>query len=183
MTNVANPQDHPPVEVRPGPVSKPAQPAHDHESAPDHPAVSGRGAVVGVIIVLIVIVGLAVYGILKRHHNDEVLADTTQQLAAPSVIAIPPQPGAPVDTFALAGNVGAFTDAPIYARTSGYLTKWYFDIGARVKKGALLAEIATPELDQQLSQAESDLVTAEANANNARIQADRYTGLVKTDAV
>jgi RND family efflux transporter MFP subunit len=171
------------VEVQPGPISKPAQPAHDHESAPDHPAASGRGAVVGVIIVLIVIVGLAVYGILKRHHNDEVLADTTQQMAAPSVIAIPPQPGAPVDTFVLPGNVGAFTDAPIYARTSGYMTKWYYDIGARVKKGALLAEIATPELDQQLAQAEADLATSQANANNARTQSERYQDLVKSDAV
>jgi RND family efflux transporter MFP subunit len=79
--------------------------------------------------------------------------------------------------------VTAWTDSPIYARTSGYLTRWYFDIGARVKKGALLAEIATPEVDQQLAQAEADLNTAQANANNARIQADRYTGLVKSNAV
>ncbi len=184
MTNVANPQDHPPVEVQPGPVSSSgAHAAHDHESAPDHPAVSGRGAVVGVSIVLVAIVMLAVYGILKRHHNDEVLADTTRQLAAPSVIALPPQPGAPVDTFVLPGNVSAFTDAPIYARTSGYLTKWYYDIGARVKKGALLADIATPELDQQLVQAEADLATSQANANNARIQSERYQDLVKSDAV
>jgi RND family efflux transporter MFP subunit len=83
----------------------------------------------------------------------------------------------------LPGNVTAWTDSPIYARTSGYLTRWYFDIGARVKKGALLAEIATPEVDQQLAQAEADLNTAQANANNARIQADRYTGLVKSNAV
>jgi RND family efflux transporter MFP subunit len=79
--------------------------------------------------------------------------------------------------------VTAYTDSPIYARTSGYLTRWYFDIGAKVKKGALLAQISTPEVDQQLAQAQAELATAEANANNARIQADRYTGLVKTDAV
>ena len=157
--------------------------AHDHESAPEHPAASGKGAVVGVSLLLIAIVVLAVYGILKRRHNDEVLADTTQQLAAPSVIAIPPQAGAPVDTFVLPGNVSAYTDAPIYARTSGYLTKWYYDIGARVKKGALLAEISTPELDQQLEQAQADLATAEATANNAHLQADRYSDLVKSDAV
>jgi RND family efflux transporter MFP subunit len=83
----------------------------------------------------------------------------------------------------LPGNVAAFTDSPIYARTSGYLTHWYFDIGAKVKKGALLAEISTPELDQQLSQARDELVTAQATANNARIQADRYSDLVKTNAV
>ncbi|MGD0790003.1 MAG: efflux RND transporter periplasmic adaptor subunit, partial [Terracidiphilus sp.] len=81
------------------------------------------------------------------------------------------------------GNVTAWTDSPIYARTSGYLTRWYFDIGARVKKGALLAEIATPEVDQQLAQAQADLNSAQANANNARIQADRYTGLVGSNAV
>jgi RND family efflux transporter MFP subunit len=139
--------------------------------------------VVGVAIVLIAIVALAIYGIWKRHHNDEVLADTTQRLSAPSVIAIPPRPGAPVDTFVLPGNVGAYTDSPIYARTSGYLSKWYFDIGARVKKGALLAEIAAPEVDQQLAQAEADLITAQTNAGNAKTQADRYKGLVGSDAV
>src|SRR5580693_7531802 len=91
MTNVANPQEHPRVEVQPGPVSKSgAHAAHDNESAPDHPAASGRGAVVGLSIVLVAFVVLAVYGIWKRHHNDEVLADTTQQMAAPSVIALPP---------------------------------------------------------------------------------------------
>ena len=97
------------------------------------------------------------------------------------MIALPPKPGAPVDTFVLPGNVTAYTDSPIYARTSGYLTKWYYDIGAHVKKGALLAEIATPELDQQLAQAEADLATAEANAKNAKAQAQRYQGLVQIE--
>jgi RND family efflux transporter MFP subunit len=83
----------------------------------------------------------------------------------------------------LPGNVTAYTDAPIYARTDGYLMHWYFDIGARVKKGDLLAVIATPEIDQQLAQAQADLATAEATANNAHIQAQRYTGLVGSDAV
>jgi RND family efflux transporter MFP subunit len=157
--------------------------SQDHESAPEHEAVSGRGAVIGVTIVLIAIVALAIYGIWKRRHNDEVLADTTQRLSAPSVIAIPPRPGAPVDSFILPGNVSAYTDSPIYARTSGYLSKWYYDIGARVKKGALLAEIAAPEVDQQLAQAEADLITAQTNAGNAKTQADRYKGLVSSDAV
>jgi RND family efflux transporter MFP subunit len=180
MTNESTPHH------QPGPDDAPQTGSHGanhHENAPDHPAVSGRGAIVGVTLVLIAIVALAVHGILKRHHNDEVLADTTRQLAAPSVIALPPQPGAPVDTFVLPGNVSAFTDAPIYARTSGYLTKWYYDIGSHVKKGALLAEIAAPEVDQQLAQAEADLAVAQTNAGNAKIQAERYKGLVGSDAV
>jgi RND family efflux transporter MFP subunit len=156
---------------------------HEHEGAPEQKPISGGKALAGVVIVLIVAAVLAGWGLLSRRNANKVLAERTTELAAPSVIAVTPKQGAPVDSFVLPGNVTAYTDSPIYARTSGYLTKWYFDIGARVEKGALLAEIATPELDQQLSQAESDLTTAEATANNARIQAERYTGLVKSDAV
>ena len=166
-----------------GSVQNGAQPAHNHESAPDHAAVSGRGTAITVGVLLIVVAVLAVYGVWQRHRTSEVLAQTTNELAAPTVIALPAKPGAPVDSFVLPGNVTAFSDAPIYARTSGYLTKWYYDIGARVKQGALLAEIATPELDQQLAQAQADLVTAQTNAKNAHVQADRYKDLVTSDAV
>ena len=164
--------------------SNPNPGTHDHETAPDHAAVSPRRTLVVVAIVLLLAAAaLAGFGILKRIHNDKVLADTTTELAAPSVIAIPPSAGAPVDNFVLPGNVSAYTDSPIYARTSGYLTRWYYDIGAKVKKGALLADIATPELDQQLAQAQADLATSEANASNAHTQAERYKGLVTSDAV
>ena len=114
---------------------------------------------------------------------DSALAERTDALAAPTVTVAPAKLGAPVDTFVLPGNVTAYTDSPIYARTDGYLLHWYFDIGAQVKKGDLLAVIDTPELDKQVAQAESDLATAQANANIARIQAERYSGLVKSDAV
>jgi RND family efflux transporter MFP subunit len=156
---------------------------HNHESAPDHAGISGRGTAITVGVVLIVVAVLAAIGIWKRHHNDEVLAETTKELSAPTVIALPAQPGSPVDSFVLPGNVVAFSDAPIFARTSGYLTHWYYDIGSQVKKGALLAEISTPELDQQLAQAQADLVTAQTNAKNAHVQAERYKGLVTSDAV
>jgi len=167
MTNESNP--NPTAAAKPVPQQvKPTK--HDHETAPDHAAVSSRGAAVGVAIVLIVAVALAGFGILKRLHNDKVLADTTNEMAAPSVFVLPPKQGAPVDSFVLPGNVSSYTDAPIYARTSGYLTKWYYDIGA-------------PELDQQLAQAVADLATSEASASNARTQAERYKGLVTSDAV
>lgn len=151
--------------------------------APAAEPIASGPAVVGLVVVLLIFAALATFGILSRIHHTNVLAKTTQEQAAPTVIALPPKAGAPVDTFMLPGNVTAYTDSPIYARTSGYLTKWYYDIGAHVKKGALLAEIATPELDKQLLQAEADLGTAEANAKNAHATAQRYQGLVTTNAV
>jgi RND family efflux transporter MFP subunit len=159
------------------------QQQHGHESATDQKPISPRLAVVGLILLLIVALILGGLGILRRTHADTVLAERTQELGPPTVTVAAPKTGSPVDSFVLPGNVTAYTDSPIYARTSGYLTRWYFDIGAKVKKGALLAEISTPELDQQLSQARDELVTAQATANNARIQADRYSDLVKTNAV
>jgi len=159
------------------------QPHQSRETSPEQKPISPRLALIGVALLLVVALLLGGIGILRRTRAESVLAERTQELAPPTVtVAVPPK-GAPVDSFVLPGNVTAWTDSPIYARTNGYLTHWYFDIGAKVKKGALLAEIATPEVDQQLSQAQADLATAEANANNARIQADRYTGLVKSNAV
>lgn len=169
-------------------MSNPSQPnpghaGHEHGPAAGQTAISGRGAAAWLVIACIVVLGLAVYGIWKRHHNDTVLADSTREEAPPTVIALPAKEGAVTDMLTLPGNVTAFTDSPLYARTSGYLVHWYYDIGARVKKGALLAEIATPELDQQVLQAEADLATAEATAGYAKAQADRYQGLVTSDAV
>lgn len=169
-------------ESKPNP-QKSQQGAHDHENAPDQAEIAPHKAIFGLIVILIALAALAIFGILHRRQVDDVLAKTTTELAAPTVIALPPKPGAPLDSFVLPGNVTAYTDSPIYARTSGYLTRWYYDIGGRVKKGALLAEIASPEVDQQLAQAQADLATAEATANNAHIQAERYSGLVTSNAV
>jgi RND family efflux transporter MFP subunit len=165
----------------PNPRSQPA--AASHETAPEATPLSPRKALVGVAVVLLILVVLAAVGILRRIHAGTVLAQRTNSLAAPTVSVAPAKAGAPVETLIIPGNVTAYTDSPIYARTDGYLDRWYYDIGASVKKGALLAVISTPELDKQVAQAESDLATAEATANNARIQADRYSGLVKSNAV
>jgi RND family efflux transporter MFP subunit len=160
-----------------------ARPPQKRETAPGQKPISPRKALLGVILFVVLAAALAGFGILHRVHAGRVLADTTRQLAAPSVTVAAPKLGAPVTSLVLPGNVSALTDSPIYARTSGYLTRWYFDIGSKVKKGALLAVISTPEVDQQLAQAQADLATAQAQANNARLQADRYSGLVKSDAV
>ena len=159
------------------------QTQHETITTPQHAPISPRKALAGVLVVLVVTGVLAVWGILSRKSADAVLAERTQKLAPPNVFALPPAPGAPVDSFVLPGNVTAYTDSPIYARTDGYLLHWYYDIGAHVKNGALLAVISTPELDQQVSQAESQLATAQANANLAAIQAQRYSNLVKSNAV
>ena len=156
---------------------------HDTETAPDQkPIKQGHGITAAVVLVLIIVV-LGAFGIFTRKNAMAALENRTNELAAPSVIAIQPKPGEPIQELTLPGNVTSYTDAPVYARTAGYLTKWYFDIGAKVKQGALLAEIASPEVDQQLAQAQGDLNTAQANANNAKIQADRYKGLVASNAV
>lgn len=154
-----------------------------HHHQPDHPPLSARRVVAGCVVVVAILGVLAAIGILRRTHGDTVLADRTERNAPPTVGVEPAQSGAPTDNFVLPGNVTAFTDSPIYARTDGYLLHWYHDIGTRVKKGDLLADISTPEVDQQLAQAQADLATAEATANNAHIQAQRYSGLVKSDAV
>jgi RND family efflux transporter MFP subunit len=168
----------------PNPNSPPGQqPAHGHETAPEQEPIAPRKALVGVVLVLLLLALLAGFGVWSRMGADKALASATNELAPPSVIVAPPKLGSPSDSLVLPGNVSALTDAPIYARTAGYLTRWYFDIGARVRKGALLAEISTPEIDQQLAQAQADLATAQATANNARIQADRYNGLVQSNAV
>jgi RND family efflux transporter MFP subunit len=111
------------------------------------------------------------------------LVEATDQAAIPTVNLVHPQPATRAQDLVLPGNTQAFIDSPIYARTNGYLKRWYVDIGARVRKGELLAEIETPELDQQLRQAKAELATAEANVNLSRITAERDENLLKTHSV
>ncbi|MBV9158348.1 MAG: efflux RND transporter periplasmic adaptor subunit, partial [Acidobacteriaceae bacterium] len=139
------------------------------------------------IFVLLVVLAIAAFivisGILPRVRARQTLREQTTLSAEPNVSVIHPKRGAPSEEVVLPGNIQAFIDSPIYARTSGYLRKWYFDIGARVKQGQLLAEIESPEVDQQLQQARADLATAEANLKLAQITANRYVNLFKTDSV
>jgi len=122
-------------------------------------------------------------GIHSRAAAESRLKQRTEDAAIPTVSVVFPREGAPTQEIVLPGNTQAFSDAPIYARTSGYLKRWYFDIGAHVQKGQLLAEIETPEVDQQLQQAQADLHTAQANLNIAKITASRWQDLVSTGSV
>jgi RND family efflux transporter MFP subunit len=135
------------------------------------------------VLAFVVVVALVISGILPRIQARNTLAKETKEMAIPTVAVVRPQRSAPSNELVLPANVQAYIDAPIYARTNGYLKKWYADIGARVTTGQLLAEIETPEVDQQLRQARADLATAEANRSLAQITADRYVGLLKTDSV
>ena len=126
---------------------------------------------------------LAITGILPRVRARQMLQQQTHSLAEPVVAVVKPQRQAATDELVLPGNVQAYTDAPIYARSNGYLKRWYFDIGSRVRAGQLLAEIESPETDQQLAQAREELATAQANLKLAEITAARYRDLLRTDSV
>jgi RND family efflux transporter MFP subunit len=130
------------------------------------------------------LLALVIYsGVHSRAVTEARLEQRTEQAAIPTVDVLFPREGAPTQEIVLPGNTQAFSDSPIYARTSGYLRRWYFDIGAHVQKGQLLAEIETPEVDQQLLQARADLDTAHANLNIAKITASRWQDLVSTGSV
>jgi RND family efflux transporter MFP subunit len=137
----------------------------------------------GVAIAVVVVAVLLVTGILSRVRARTKLKAETNQVALTSVSVVAPKQTAPAEEIILPGNVQPFITSPVYARTNGYLKKWYFDIGAHVKKGQLLAVIETPEVDQQLQQARSNLSTAQANLELATITKTRYQGLLKTHAV
>ena len=135
------------------------------------------------VVALLVVAGVVVAGVVPRIKARAALTTETRNLAIPTVNVIHPKLGAPKTEIILPGNIQAFTDSPIYARTNGYLKKWYVDIGGRVEQGQLLAEIETPEVDQQLDQAKADLNTAQANFALSEITANRYEDLLKTDSV
>jgi RND family efflux transporter MFP subunit len=129
------------------------------------------------------LVALIVLGIRSRLDAEKKLETTVKSSAIPVVTVVHPEASSKAQEIELPGTTQAFTEAPIYARTSGYLKAWYLDIGAHAKRGQLLAEIETPELDQQLEQAENDLKTAEANLQLAQVTADRWLYLLKGNVI
>ena len=143
----------------------------------------GRGPIVVGVLAFLLLGILIALGIRTRVHAEEALATRAHEDAVLSVAITTPVQGAAAQEITLPANTQAFIDTPIYARTSGYLRKWYADIGTRVHTGELLAEIETPELDQQVKQAQSELATAQANQQIAQITSERWTKLLAKNAV
>lgn len=142
-----------------------------------------RRALILVLVLVVIAVVVGVVGIVSRRHTNSTLRKHTDAMAVPAVAVDVAQPGEPMQEVVLPGAIQAFKDAPIYARTDGYVRSWAHDIGSHVRKGELLAVIDTPELDKQVDQARSQVITAEANAHLTEVTAKRYQGLTDTDAV
>jgi RND family efflux transporter MFP subunit len=161
------------------PAAHPAPPPAPQAGEPG----LGRGVWIGLLAIAAVIAAVVIHGILQRSAAERSLAAENTEMAVPDIAVTHPTPTGSSDELALPGNTQAFVDTPIYARTNGYLKKWYFDIGAHVHQGQLLAVIETPELDQQLQSAQADLKTAQANLDLANTTSARYQNLLKTNSV
>jgi RND family efflux transporter MFP subunit len=158
-------------------------PAHADAPRSDPPSENPGGLrTIGIIAAVALLVAIA-YGLHLRSASEKNLTVATDEAAIPTVNVTHPVQGIKAGDLALPGNVEAFTDTPIYSRTNGYLKKWYFDIGAHVHKGDLLAVIETPEVDQQLSQSRAELERMQADADLAGVTSNRWQVLLSKHAV
>src|SRR6516165_9470886 len=146
---------------------------------PKLPPATPRKALLLIVLVLLLLVIGGVISFFVRLHDSHVLANESEREAIPTVAVVHPTAEKPDEELVLPGTLQAYEESPIYARTNGYLLRWYKDIGSRVTKGDLLADIDTPEVDQELSQAKADLNTFKANENLSQITATRYSELLK----
>jgi RND family efflux transporter MFP subunit len=144
---------------------------------------SRRGLRLAGIVVAVVVIVVVATGLYSRASGNARLREWTDAQAIPVVAIANPLAGANANALELPGRFEAFARAPLYARVSGYLKSWKFDIGAQVKAGQLLAEIETPDLDQQLQQARADLNTAQANEKLAAITAERWQAILRSNTV
>jgi RND family efflux transporter MFP subunit len=144
---------------------------------------TSKGPIISVVAVIVAGALIAAWGIADRGHAMTELVRETREQAVSTVVVTTPTRGAASEEVALPGNVQAYTDAAIFARTAGYLKTRLADIGSHVQAGQVLAEIDTPEIDQQLLQARAELATAQANAALAKTTAARYEDLIKSDSV
>jgi RND family efflux transporter MFP subunit len=156
----------------------------DESKFAEEPAGRGPGPLLRWFLILFFIFAvLGIYAVSQRMSEHKALAQQTEQMAVPYVSVIRATPIDADSEMILPGTLKPDVESPIYARTNGYLKKWYKDIGSHVQKGEILAEIDTPEIDQQLAQARADLVTSQANLSLATLTATRYQDLIKSDSV
>jgi membrane fusion protein, multidrug efflux system len=153
------------------------------ERAPNlRPAAAGRAKImIGAVLLVLLTAGAVTW--LTRKGEADALAKETEAAAIPTVAVVQPAKGPGEDELILPGNLQAFIESPIFARTNGYLLKWYKDMGSHVEKGELLATIDTPEVDQELSQARASREQIKAALGLAKISAERWENLRKTDSV
>jgi len=150
---------------------------------PKLPPASPRKALLMVGVVLLLLIIGAVITVFIRMHSSQVLARETEREAIVTVAVIHPVAEKPDEELILPGTLQAYEESPIYARTNGYLLRWYKDIGSHISKGDLLADIDTPEVDQELMQARATRQQVLAQLDLAKINANRYAELRKTDSV
>jgi RND family efflux transporter MFP subunit len=137
----------------------------------------------GLLVAVLIVAGVLASGIRARLQAETAVKSETAEIAVMPVSVVKPQRSSPKEEVVLPGNVQPYYNSPIYARTNGYVKHWYVDIGAHVKQGQLLADIETPEVDQQLEQARANMATAQANLNLSQITTARYQRLKNTNAV
>jgi RND family efflux transporter MFP subunit len=146
------------------------------------PAPAGRAKmVIGIVLLVLLVAGVATF--LSRKSETDALAKETDAAAIPTVAVVQPAAEKADNELVLPGNLQAYIESPIFARTNGYLLRWYKDIGSKVEKGELLATIDTPEVDQELSQARANREQIKAALGLAKISADRWANLRKSDSV
>lgn len=173
-------------------VQTPPMPKQPNETHPMHPEIdvppdlppapAGKGTIlVGAVLLVLITAGVVTF--LNRNTEANALAKETEATAIPTVAVVHPQSEASNDELILPGNLQAFEESPIFARTNGYLLRWYKDIGSKVEKGEQLAAIDTPEVDQELSQARATREQVKSALGLAKISADRWANLRKTDSV
>src|SRR5216684_603838 len=153
------------------------------ESPARSPKTKKKTSYLVLVVVAILLVAGGIIALVLRLGERRALAKETEVLAVPSVIVIQPKLEPPQEELVLPSSLEAYTESPIYARTNGYLAHWYKDIGSRVQKGELLADIESPEIDQELMQARATRNQAEAQLNLAKTSAERWDTLRKMDAV
>jgi RND family efflux transporter MFP subunit len=176
-TEMTTPSDQYPGNARSLPHPDPA-----HALPAPSPTISTGVRLLVLLFILLILAGIG-YRFLNRKSDASALDTSTSASAVPTVRTVIPTVSGTTSEIALPGNTQAFEDTPIYARTSGYLQRWFVDIGQHVAKGQLMATIETPELDEQLQVAQADLKSAQADLNLANTTSERYQNLLKSDSV